>query len=865
MPRFWRVSVPRLPGESALTALAAAIGLALAMLLGPLTGIADAATPAVTTTADGGAGSLRAAVLAASASGRATVIDVPPGVYALTRCGVDDAGAAGDLDLATAAGVTLRASSGAVTIRQTCAGERVLQARGGGRLTLERITLTGGRVVGRAGGEAQGGGVWAQGDVVLDHSTITGNSALGGDGANAAATSVAPGDGGNARGGGLWVGGRLVSTGSTLSANAVHGGAGGDTAPGSTRTGGAGGAAEGGGVYVVGAVVTAGGLLSANTATGGIGGAADGTLFAPDDTVAALYPGGAGGAARGGAVAQATSSSAPVGLAGVRTSANVASGGTIGAYRSGLVTSPKGVVWPPAGSADGGAVAAAGPLAAFGLASAGDRANGGDSALSCGYVCDQGPASGAAHGGSLQAAGSAAVARSTFAGTAATGGEAFFIELGHARLAFGWAAGVAAGGAVDAGANLALAGATVRNAVARNGVGFPRSPTAALGGAAHAHGALTVTGGSFTGNTVGRAVVDIFGGVGGALAGGTVRLAGVTLTSNTAAAAGGGAWSSGSLTMTDTTLNANQGGAAGGGARADGDLTATRAQVVGNEVAGDIRPLNGKLQPGTGGGLDAGGAMRLTGTAVTGNIGDSTLDSGSGYRLNSGFQGAGVWARSLVASASTISGNTMPRALDLSLPDSARIDESTGAGIFAVTTAELVNTTVSDNSMTRILWQGGDSTNRAGGVSAAALRLVQATLTGNAVRQRATDGSDPTLAPDGGTAQSPALTAVGSVLLPVDGQRSCVAGTAPAGTSSYDVLGDATCGLRGTGVRTSALGTALGPVRDNGGPAPTQLPAAGSTLIDAEPTSACSAATDARGVPRPQGPACDIGAVEVRR
>src|SRR3712207_8783654 len=54
------------------------------------------------------------------------------------------------LDLATASLVTIR-GTGAVTIRQTCAGERVLQATGGGRLILDRLTITGGNLTGAAG------------------------------------------------------------------------------------------------------------------------------------------------------------------------------------------------------------------------------------------------------------------------------------------------------------------------------------------------------------------------------------------------------------------------------------------------------------------------------------------------------------------------------------------------------------------------------------------------------------------------------------------------------------------------------------------------------------------------------------------
>ena len=52
----------------------------------------------------------------------------------------------------------------------------------------------------------------------------------------------------------------------------------------------------------------------------------------------------------------------------------------------------------------------------------------------------------------------------------------------------------------------------------------------------------------------------------------------------------------------------------------------------------------------------------------------------------------------------------------------------------------------------------------------------------------------------------------------------------------------------------------LGPLADNGGPTRTHLPQSGSPAID---HTACAVATDQRGIDRPQGADCDIGAVEV--
>ncbi len=78
-------------------------------------------------------------------------------------------------------------------------------------------------------------------------------------------------------------------------------------------------------------------------------------------------------------------------------------------------------------------------------------------------------------------------------------------------------------------------------------------------------------------------------------------------------------------------------------------------------------------------------------------------------------------------------------------------------------------------------------------------------------------------------------------------------------TAGHNLDSDGTCiASGGTGNLTAPPN--LGELTDNGGPVPTRAPAADSAVIDAG--NACSA-TDARGVARPQGASCDIGAVEL--
>ena len=74
-----------------------------------------------------------------------------------------------------------------------------------------------------------------------------------------------------------------------------------------------------------------------------------------------------------------------------------------------------------------------------------------------------------------------------------------------------------------------------------------------------------------------------------------------------------------------------------------------------------------------------------------------------------------------------------------------------------------------------------------------------------------------------------------------------------------NVFGDDSCGSA-TGDQTST-DPLIGPLADNGGPTLTHALQAGSPAIDAANADACSA-TDQRGVARPQGAGCDVGAYE---
>src|SRR5258706_8142366 len=77
----------------------------------------------------------------------------------------------------------------------------------------------------------------------------------------------------------------------------------------------------------------------------------------------------------------------------------------------------------------------------------------------------------------------------------------------------------------------------------------------------------------------------------------------------------------------------------------------------------------------------------------------------------------------------------------------------------------------------------------------------------------------------------------------------------------YNMSSDASCPFT-QATDLNSTDAMLGPLADNGGPTDTQAPGAFSPAIDRVSVADCSVAADQRGVARPQGGACDVGAAE---
>jgi hypothetical protein len=175
-------------------------------------------------------------------------------------------------------GDTIERASGAPSFRLFDVGS-------GGALTLQNLTLAGGRLWWGSGASAEGGAIYNQGTLLLNGVRVGGNSVLGFTGQTT--NSKTGGAGADAAGGGIWSQGSLtVENGCVIASNSATGGDGGFSY--ATRQWGPGGNAFGGGICIAGGTANItnssigtyypfGGFGFGNTAQGGAGANASST------------------------------------------------------------------------------------------------------------------------------------------------------------------------------------------------------------------------------------------------------------------------------------------------------------------------------------------------------------------------------------------------------------------------------------------------------------------------------------------------------------------------------------------------------------------------------------------------------------
>jgi parallel beta-helix repeat protein len=385
------------------------------------------------------------------------------------------------------------------------------------------------------------------------------------------------------------------------------------------------------------------------------------------------------------------------------------------------------------------------------------------------------------------------------------------------------------------------------------------SNTAAYnGGGIYNFGALTMTGSSVVSNTS-----STYGG--GLFTPGAATIASSTFRNNSALASGG-IYAISSLVLTNTIVISNTAQDSAGGLSAVSVATITNSSILDN-VAG----ISGTVK--AGGGISFSGVLSLVGSVVKGN---RTSNYGGGiYAASSG---------SLTISNTTVSNNS---AINVITPS-----ESLGGGMFVNSIpVTFTNSTLSGNT----------SSGEGGGIYHynAALNLVNSTVSGNTANgsggginffnpspsntptaslnnvtitnNRADNDGD--FSGDGGGFYSFGYGTVKA-------KNSILAGnlgpiTSPDGYGSFEFtsLGYNLVGITGTTGFTATgdiTNTAplLGPLQNNGGSTLTHALLTGSPAIGGGNPAGCTdqngnpLTTDQRGIARPSGARCDIGAVE---
>ena len=408
---------------------------------------------------------------------------------------------------------------------------------------------------------------------------------------------------------------------------------------------------------------------------------------------------------------------------------------------------------------------------------------------------------------------------------------------------------------------------TFDNLTIRNGNGV-------TGGGIRARGAVTLTNSTVSGN-VG------WGTGGGVYSLGDVILTGSTVSGNMASGEVGGIYSGGALTLTNSTISNNTAGTASGGIYSGGALTLTNSTVSGNTASGEV------------GGIYAGAPVTMTNSTVSGNTAGTdfggiyarsplTLTNSTVSGNKAGATSGGIYAeRGLTLTNSTVSGNTAGTDLGgifslfpLTLTNSTVSGNTAGTdfgGIHAATALTLTNSTVSGNTaglgfggvfaggaltMTNSTVSGNSAGNgRGGGIGAVgAVTLTNSTIYGNnaAFSGGGVYGDNSWL--------GFSLTTSNSIIANNTG-GDCFKTGGTFTSNGYNIDSDNTCNLVAPGdlLYTDPI---LGPLANNGGPTMTRALLPGSPAIDA---GTCVIGTDQRGIARPQGAICDIGAYEAEQ
>lgn len=256
---------------------------------------------------------------------------------------------------------------------------------------------------------------------------------------------------------------------------------------------------------------------------------------------------------------------------------------------------------------------------------------------------------------------------------------------------------------------------------------------------------------------------------------------------------------------------------------------------------------------GSGGGIQNAGILALDDLILTGNTAGINFGSGGGI-FNAGtlnLTNVTVSANSafFTGGLANLGDATL---VNVTVSSNTAVDATAGLDNNVGGSVALVNVTISGNT-------GGGFTTSGGGIG----NYGTATLTNVTISGNTGGGSGGIFIPFAGPF-SPSTQLKNTIVANNFGGAfvgNCSATASPIVSLGHNLDSDNTCGLTGPGdlVNTAPL---LGPLQDNGGPTSTHALLDGSPAIDAGSPDCPPPTTDQRGITRPQGTTCDIGAYE---
>ncbi len=344
---------------------------------------------------------------------------------------------------------------------------------------------------------------------------------------------------------------------------------------------------------------------------------------------------------------------------------------------------------------------------------------------------------------------------------------------------------------------------------------------------------------------------------------------------------GGAILNAGTLAIVNSTFFANtagtSAGSGGGAVTNDGTMTVTNGSFIDNSVAtgsyGGAIQSNSKLTitggyfagngapNGFGGAIYAGSPAAISASYFTGNqAGDGgaiqapvtglTVTTSTFYRNSATSIGGAIQGQAVVATASTFDTNSAPIGGAISTGAGTSISQSTFIDNEATSGyGGAFNNDGGPNTVTNSTFNGNFAATAGGAIydnPGSILAINNSTIAASA---------------SGYGLDNSGTTTLTNTILSGNMPDNCTGPAVPtSGGHNLDSLHS--CNLSGAG-DISGVNPLLGPLANNGGPTQTMSLLAGSPAIDHGSNTTC-APKDQRGVIRPQGGICDIGAYEVK-